>query len=379
MNLLLIFYLSLCDRERTIRKNMFNKSNINFRPVIDNTDSVQTEFSLSIKSLEYFDQVSEKIKFNFEFSYYWRDEYINWNYTNTKIKQLNIDPALIWKPDLELYNSASYPDLIVNEGLARINYQGNVTWILPILYSFSCSLNLEYFPFDTQECSMSLGSWKFTKQYLDIRIIDEINFDNFKHNEWDIIEADGYTEDLEYLCCPGDFFPTTTINIQMKRNYNKYLVVIIMTIILTLSALSVTSFSVDQFKRTFILVFIPLTIIWLQLYISSKIPVIEETTKMEQFLQLSYYVIFTCTFESGLLFCLLNSYHKNLNKFFKRNNEIKIYNNSGKIIVNKKLFEICNKTEYPDLFNLVKKFDDIFRFSIIFTYIISVAEILNTP
>jgi hypothetical protein len=379
MNLLLLFYLSLCDREKNIRTNMLNKTDINVRPVKNHEDSVDSRFSLSINSLEYFDQVSEKIKFNFEFSFFWNDEYINWDYNQTQIEELNIDPALIWKPNLELYNSASYPDLILNEGLTRINYQGNVTWILPILYSFSCSLNLEDFPFDTQECSMSLGSWKFTKQYLDIRIINEINFDNFKHNEWDIIEADGYTEDLEYLCCPNDYFPTTTVNIYIQRNYNKYLIVIIMTIILTLAALSVSTISVDKYRRTFILVFIPLTIIWLQLYISSKIPVIEHTTKMEQFLQLSYYVIFTCTFESCLLFCLLNTYHPFLNNYFKKRNKIKIYDNSEKIIVNKYSFSITNKNEYPDLLKIVKKLDDIFRFSILVTYIIGVSVILNTP
>ena len=379
MNLLLIFYLSLCDTEKNIRTNMLNKTDINVRPVKNYKDSVYSEFSLSINSLEYFDQVSEKIKFNFEISFYWNDEYINWDYNKTQIAELNIDPSLIWKPDLELYNSASYPDLILNEGLTRINYQGNVTWILPILYSFSCSLNLENFPFDTQECRMSLGSWKFTKQYLDIRIINEIKYDNFKHNEWEIISTEGYTEDLEYLCCQGDYFPTTTVNIHMKRNFNKYLVVIIMTIILTLSALSVTTISVDKYKRTFILVFIPLTIIWLQLYISSKIPIIENTTKMEQFLQLSYYIIFCCTFESGLLFSLLNTYNSFLITFFKRNNKIKLYNNSGRIIVNKYSFNINNKNEYPDLLNLVTKFDDIFRLSILFTYIIGVCVILNNP
>ena len=58
-----------------------------------------------------------------------------------------------------------------------------------MLITFSCFLNLENFPFDTQICSMEFGSWKFYKRYLDIRVINEtlmnrpiINYDNFYHN-----------------------------------------------------------------------------------------------------------------------------------------------------------------------------------------------------
>ena len=48
------------------------------------------------------------------------------------------------------------------------------------------------------------------------------------------------------------------------------MIVIVMTFFLTLSSLIVSIFTIEKYIRTYLLVFIPLSIIWLQLYISSK-------------------------------------------------------------------------------------------------------------
>ena len=42
-----------------------------------------------------------------------------------------------------------------------------------ILYSFSCPLQLQDFPFDTQKCKMTFGTWKFSADYLNITLLDK--------------------------------------------------------------------------------------------------------------------------------------------------------------------------------------------------------------
>jgi len=42
-----------------------------------------------------------------------------------------------------------------------LSHTGEVLWIPPAIYQSSCTIHVEYFPFDEQECEMKFGSWTF--------------------------------------------------------------------------------------------------------------------------------------------------------------------------------------------------------------------------
>ena len=315
------------NTESELRELLFQNYQPENRPVLNYSDSVTSSFGVEVISLEEFDQVGEKVKFNFQMKFTWYDEFLRWNRSQYLFDYLNIKPEYIWRPDLELYNSANKPEKINGEGILQVWYTGQVYWIIPILYDYSCPLSLGDFPFDTQKCIMTFGSWKQSQNYLNIsthplyiphsllditnirnrepiNLFPTVKFDSFEHNEWKIVKMEHFNKNLEYLCCPGELWTITEIDIIMERNYHKYIVVIIMTFFLTCSALAVSSIVVEKYIRTYLLVFIPLSIIWLQLYISSKIPVIEYATKMENFIQLSFYICMVSAIYSGIMYNL---------------------------------------------------------------------------
>ena len=307
------------------------------RPVLNYNDTVTVSFGIEVISLEEFDQVGEKVKFNFRMKYSWYDEYLLWNKSEYQLDFLNIDPKEVWLPDLELYNSANKPDTVIGQGILKVFHTGHMYWIIPLIYDYSCPLALQDFPFDTQDCKMTFGSWKQSKNYLNITthplpvrnqldmqhhqqsslvLFEPVTFGKFKHNEWNIDDITYKTDDIEYLCCPGELWTISEIDIIMRRNYHKYIVVIIMTFFLTISALAVTSFLYERYTRTFLLVFIPLSIIWLQLYISSKIPVIQHPTRMEKFIQLSYYISMLSAIYSGIIYNISVKYYGYLRNYY---------------------------------------------------------------
>ena len=398
---LILFPILLCsinvralNIEQELRSHLFrnDRYKVENRPVVNYNDTITVSFGLEVISLEEFNQVSEKVKFNFHMKYTWYDEYLKWNKTEYNLEFINLNPEFVWRPDLELYNSANVPEKLNGEGILKLYYTGHIYWIIPVIYDYSCPLNLKDFPFDSQNCKMTFGSWKQSKNYLNISLyslpmknmydmdnisvsFQPIKYDLFKHNEWEIDNIIYQTNDIEYLCCPGELWTISDINIEIKRSYHKYLVVIIMTFLLTMSALSVSYMKLEKYTRFYLLVFIPLSIIWLQLYISSKIPVIDTETRMEQFIQLSFYTAMISAIQSGIFYNLSHWYFPILEKYykFKSSDEITIFHILQKNTFIKKDIDFGkrNYLNLPKFSLLLHLYDTNFRALQLIIYIIT--------
>lgn len=44
---------------------------------------------------------------------------------------------------------------------ATVYHSGVVIWQPPAVYKSSCSIDVEYFPYDVQTCALKLGSWTY--------------------------------------------------------------------------------------------------------------------------------------------------------------------------------------------------------------------------
>jgi Neurotransmitter-gated ion-channel ligand binding domain len=52
--------------------------------------------------------------------------------------------------------------------MAVVQSNGDVTWIPAAIFKSTCSVDIYYFPFDTQECKMKFGSWTYDGFKLDL-------------------------------------------------------------------------------------------------------------------------------------------------------------------------------------------------------------------
>ena len=76
-----------------------------------------------------------------------------------------------------------------------IDRNGSMLWVPPAIYKSSCKIDVEFFPFDEQICSMLFGSWTYNEQEVTLKWyngkpIVELN-DYSYSGIWDIMNAPG--------------------------------------------------------------------------------------------------------------------------------------------------------------------------------------------
>ncbi len=59
----------------------------------------------------------------------------------------------------------------------------NVEMLYPTIYKFTCLLNIYYFPFDSQFCKMTFGSWTYDSTGIDfVPYSDNVGTSNYLEN-----------------------------------------------------------------------------------------------------------------------------------------------------------------------------------------------------
>lgn len=61
--------------------------------------------------------------------------------------------------------------LVEDKTKALLKYDGTITWVPPAIFKSSCPMDITYFPFDYQNCSMKFGSWTYDKAKIDLVLI----------------------------------------------------------------------------------------------------------------------------------------------------------------------------------------------------------------
>lgn len=76
---------------------------------------------------------------------------------------------------------------------AIVRWDGTITWTPPASYKSSCTMDVTYFPFDRQNCSMKFGSWTYDGNMVDLILVDYYvdRKDFFDNGEWEILNATG--------------------------------------------------------------------------------------------------------------------------------------------------------------------------------------------
>ncbi|GMR30088.1 hypothetical protein PMAYCL1PPCAC_00283, partial [Pristionchus mayeri] len=241
--LLLLPEVSLANRYADqLYEDLLYYYNKNVRPVKNATEAVKVKFGASLIRLIDVDEVNQVLTTNLWLEMQWFDYKLSWDPEKWNgIRKLHIPSDQIWIPDILLYNNADGEPHITIMSDALVYFTGLVVWKPPSIYKSFCPIDIEYFPYDSQECSMKFGGWSYNGFLLDVRQIPSKNnsiktmYDKdhkeyhflergmdlsafYPSLEWDLLKLTSKRHEQLYPgCCGQEFYIDVTFDIKLRR------------------------------------------------------------------------------------------------------------------------------------------------------------------
>lgn len=229
------------------------------RPTANNSVQLTVKMGLRLSQLLDIDEKNQIMTTSVWLRQEWSDLRLKWDPSAYGgIKMTHIPSQDLWRPDILLYNNADGDFVVTLLTKATVHYDGKIIWEPPVIYKSYCPIDVEYFPFDMQECFMKFGSWTYDGHEVDLQHICDsqalyledtkekvinrgIDIKDFYPNvEWDIINVTARRKDKFYPCCPAPY-PDITFNITLRRRTLFYSLNLIMPCV-SISCLTVLVF-----------------------------------------------------------------------------------------------------------------------------------------
>ncbi|CAD5213040.1 unnamed protein product [Bursaphelenchus okinawaensis] len=223
---------------------------VRVRPVQNHTRPLKIHISMSLYQLIDVNEPSQFIQMNMWMIQKWEDEMLDWDPRDYSMINTTILPHhVIWIPDTYLYNSvvmaADETERYMNIRADTLFWEGrrgsHISFLYPAIYTITCRLNIRYFPYDQQNCTLTISSWTNSKSAVDYYADPEVNMASFIPNEeWKVISFKVHRHEYKYACCPEPWV-ILEASIVIRRKPLYYVVnLIIPTSIITL--VSITGF-----------------------------------------------------------------------------------------------------------------------------------------
>ncbi|XP_078360137.1 neuronal acetylcholine receptor subunit alpha-3-like isoform X1 [Oculina patagonica] len=211
------------DDELRLIKDLFNNYSKEVRPVKNKNAAIQVIFGIAYTQLVDLDEKNQVLVSNVWIRQKWNNHLLRWNSSHYGgIKSINVDPKLVWLPDIVLYNNA-------NTGITSGNMDqfktrvilysdGTNTWYAPTILRSRCAIDIKFFPFDDQKCDLHFGSWTYDGLRVDLvnssASVDLASY--MASGEFQMVEAPVNRIIVKYSCCPEPY-PNVIYTLHIRR------------------------------------------------------------------------------------------------------------------------------------------------------------------
>ena len=213
--------------EKAILDALIKDYDSNIRPTDGSGSPINIKFDLKLSKIVKLNFKEQQLHTHMHILMRWTDKKLKWNKSQyNETDQLVVPASLFWTPDILLYNTAdekSVSSSDVYKAKLQIDENGTVTWMSPVTLKSSCDINVKWFPFDIQKCSLIFGSISMTTKKLKILFLSKPNSAtsiqgkfHYASGIWSVQSASAQLREEFYPCCK-DPFSLVDITLTLKR------------------------------------------------------------------------------------------------------------------------------------------------------------------
>lgn len=213
---------------------------VHSRPVKHFNDTLNVKFAIQLMQIMSLSEKNQVLELNIWDQVMWYDAQFTWDpkeYGN--VTDVRVPCDKIWTPDLKLYNYADERLEEHREALCLFHSDGKIFHMPQVVYKSSCQIDVYYFPFDVQNCTLWFASWTFEGKELNLDFYEGKNFIDMVEYKtsaaWLILDCPGYRYEKRYTCCPGLFYPSLEYQLVFQRRSALYNLILILPCVLLTS------------------------------------------------------------------------------------------------------------------------------------------------
>lgn len=142
-------------------------------------------------------QQNTKIHFHVSALQQWHDYRLAWNTSEYHgIDLIRVPYNTVWLPDIVLENNIDGKFDVAYYANVLIGSDGSMYWLPPAIYRSTCAIEITYFPFDWQNCTLVFRSQTYSANEIDMVLAEDA--DTGKPIEWVDIDPEAFTENGEW-------------------------------------------------------------------------------------------------------------------------------------------------------------------------------------